>query len=160
MYGDILAAVKESVHDIAITMLSVDISPVASEQPSFDSSYEPIDSEICCLIEFSGDVVGGLRFASSEPAIFVLVGSFMGMMPESMDEDTKDAFAELTNMIAGGVQAAFLEIYGQSGGDVNISPPQVSFDGPLHKTDENADSVRQKFEVEGESFFIEVFYAH
>ncbi|MBF0622719.1 MAG: chemotaxis protein CheX [Magnetococcales bacterium] len=159
MHGDMLAAIRESVHDIAITMLAIDIVPQENEAQDFESSYEPENSDISAMVFLSGGIEGGIRLASTTSAALELAGAFFGEPFESLEGDAGDAFSELANMVAGGVQTQLDAI---AGDEINLTPPELFVgDQEVPKPeDENViyESVRQRFEVAEKDFFVEAYF--
>jgi chemotaxis protein CheX len=145
------AAAREAVAEIASTMLFVPINPVPSA-----ANGTAIEADVSAIVALSGGLKGGARLASPVETVTALASALMGEEVSALDADSEDAFAELANMITGGIQT---RLSGELG-EMNLSPPFV-ITGKNHRAHgDSSDQVAvSRFEVQGKPFFIEVFYA-
>lgn len=146
----LVAALRESVQEIAETMLFVEISPGASTR-----DHCRIAADSSAVIGYSGALTGGMRLGGSSSSVLKLASTLLGEERDTLDNDMEDAFMELANMIAGGVQT---RIEGDMG-TISITPPvMVSGSGQKVINEENLDCVHQEFDLDGEAFFTELYY--
>lgn len=141
---------QEAVQEIAETMLFVAVMPGESQKKHFST---PVD--FIATISFGQGLRGGLCLAASEKAALKLAASLLGEKRQEMDVEMNDAFGELANMVAGGVQMRVEALLGT----VSITPPIVASGKNLRTFYGSTFScVSQYFELEGLSFVTEIFY--
>ncbi|MBF0370563.1 MAG: chemotaxis protein CheX [Magnetococcales bacterium] len=151
----LIDAIDQSVQEIASTMLFLDvISGPGIAKPS-GVPYMPAPSEVSSIVGLSGGVGGGVRLASTKVVACQLSNALAGENLGSFSEDTKDAFAEICNILAGGIKGNMEK----SVGEIHLSPPSVILGSDFlinYKSD--LESVRHFFSLDGDSFYVEVFF--
>ncbi|MBF0186861.1 MAG: chemotaxis protein CheX [Magnetococcales bacterium] len=152
----ILAALEESVMEIVTTMLFIDIEPGHGIAKPSGVPHIPAKAEVSAMVGLGGDMKGGARLGCSIPMAIYLASTLAVEKFSSLEGDAKDAFAELANMIAGGIQT---RIMGDEFETINLTPPSVII-GENYEIDykSNIESVRHFFRVGEGAFYIEVFY--
>ena len=147
-------AIVESVHDIFLAFLSIEVFPGPSiEKPAFDP-YEPPRTEVTALVGFSGFIRGGIHLSCPLHVALILAGTLAETPFDSMGEEASDAVGELANMIAGGLQTRFDDY-----GDICLTPPAVICGTHFGmRYDKNLASIKQYFKVDSGPFFVECFY--
>lgn len=147
-----LDTMTEAILEIAETMLFVEIG---QGEPQMTKSTLPGD--MSSVIGYSGALKGSLRLGGQTPAVLKLAGALLGEERDEVDKEMEDAFSEMANMVAGGVQTRLLDSFG----DIRMSPP-VIISGPNHEvtSDRSFDCVSKDFQLDGETFFIEIYYSH
>ncbi len=151
MQDKINAAAHEAVQEIASTMLFVPINPAAA---SADGTS--IEVDVSAIVGLSGGLKGGSRLSSPVESVKALAGALMGEVVDELNADSEDAFGELANMIAGGIQTRLASELGE----INLSPPFVIV-GKNHKArGDSSDQIsKTRFDIDGKPFFVEVFYS-
>ena len=144
------AHMQETIQEIAEAMLSVKIVAGDSQQRHFSL---PVD--FIATISFSQGLRGGLCLAAPKKTALKLAEALLMEERQNMDAEMKDAFGELANMAAGGVQMRVESLLGS----IAVTPPIVASGGNL-RTYYGAtfSCVSQYFELEGLSFVTEIFY--
>ncbi|MGN7613756.1 chemotaxis protein CheX [Magnetococcales bacterium HHB-1] len=145
-----IVAAKESVTEIAETMLFMEINAKES-----GPGRSELIGDASAVIGYSGALKGSMRLCGLTPAVLKLAGALLGEERDQLDMEMNDAFAEMANMIAGGIQTRVQDDLGE----IKMSPP-VIVSGRAHQvsSDHNFSCVNHTFELEGEPFFTEVFY--
>ena len=145
-----IEVLRESLQEIAETMLFVEITPGAA---SLDSAGLAVD--FSAVVGYSDALRGSTRLGAPRDAALKLASTLLGEEREEMDVEMHDAFAELANMIAGGVQTRLEDTLGS----IRMSPPVV-IAGRNHLTsgDHSFKCVHANFEMDGLPFFAEIFY--
>lgn len=146
----LLEGIREAVQEIASTMLYLEIMPDADEKFHF---ADPID--FVATIPLGEGLSGGLCLAAPEEAALHLAATLLMETRQVMDDEMKDGFGELANMIAGGVQLRMEPHVGP----VSIAPPHISYGtdvDPPYGADHICTS--QYFSVEGHYFVVEVYH--
>ncbi len=145
-----ITVLQEAVQEIAETMLFMEVT-----QGAHSTSCADLPEEYCAVIAYSGAVEGSLRLGGPKSAALKLGGALLGEERDEMDADMMDAFGEMGNMIAGGVQTRLEAEWGA----IQISPPEVrESDGTHVQCDHALSCVSHLFELEGVPFFAEIFY--
>lgn len=154
MLDKCIEALREAIQEIAETMLFVEILPVEATKTRSTHS-----ADVSAVIGYSSALKGSMRLAGPEPSVRKLAGALLGEERDMMDKEMEDAFSEMANMIAGGVQTR-LEGLGLFNGHIRMSPP-VIISGQNHQvsSDRSFRCASHTFEMEGESFFAEIYYS-
>ena len=141
---------RETVAEIAETMLFIEIVP-GEAMPA--AAVDP--SGYRAIIGYSGAIEGSLQVSGSKSSVLKLASSLLGEVRDEMDAEMRDAFGELGNLIAGGVQSRLdAEV-----GVINMSPPSLLDMQTTSQELEPAHAcVSHRFVLDGESFFVEIFY--
>lgn len=149
--------IVESVQDIFLAYLSIDASPGPSKIQPEDVPYLPPDAEVTAVVGYSGAIKGGIHLAAPRYVATKLAESFAGVALEEMSDEVRDAFGELANMVAGGLQTRLMEDHGL--GEINLTPPMVVTGDQQRMTyQKNLSSVKQYFKFAGGIFFAECFF--
>ncbi|MBF0588081.1 MAG: chemotaxis protein CheX [Magnetococcales bacterium] len=158
MKKELLTAVEESVMEIVETMLFIEVDPGVGVAKPSGVQHIPAQAEASVIVGLSGSINGGVRLACSVNVAKFLAGSLAMDQFKSLNSDAKDAFAELGNMIAGGVQTRLVNKLEELG-EVDLTPPTVIV-GEDYDVEykSNLESVRYFFRVNKENFLIEVFF--
>ncbi len=155
MYEDLAEAVVESVSEIFLAFLEMEVTPGPHfPKPDYES-YEPPASEVVATVLFDGDLVGGIHLSSPLYVALSLAGGFAGMELDNLEGDGADSFGELGNMVAGGVQGRL-----EKAGEINLSPPVINEGGKFEGMafDHVSHSLRQYFRVPAGPFYVECFF--
>ena len=147
--------IQESVHDVFLAFLFIEVTPGPMITKRDEDLYRPPDTEVTAIINFSGGVHGGIHLASPLHVAVNLSSTFAGEAFDSIDGESGDGFGELTNMIAGGVQTKLSEKYG----NINLTPPTIiSGDDYKMQYKTNFDSVKQYFKSQAGPFYVDFFF--
>lgn len=147
---EILEKLQEAIQEIAETMMFVEIVPGES---LYCQAELPVD--FSAVIGFGQAFRGSLRLAAPTKTALKLASALLMEEREEMDSEMSDAFGELANMLAGGLQT---RVEGDLG-PISMSPP-ILISGKNHRSfsDHSFFCVSQTFELEGLAFIAEVFY--
>jgi chemotaxis protein CheX len=109
---------RNAVTSVFSTMLGTDL---VSLDP-FQDLTPPQESEISAIIGLAGDVAGCVSLHSTREQATEFTARLIGMDVEdvSSDDEVRDAFGEILNMIAGNVKTALVSL-----GEVEIALPTV-----------------------------------
>jgi chemotaxis protein CheX len=97
---------------------------------SFYQKEDMISTDVMSLVSFTGEHSGILAVFCSKEIALKITGSMLGIEATEIDQDTKDAMGEVTNMIAGTLKNKIFEKFGAmhlsvpiviAGGDLTIS---------------------------------------
>lgn len=151
MADHFLSAVREAIQEIAETMLFVEIAPGKA-----DHERCTLGADVSAVIGYSGAIKGSLRLAGPMPSVLKLAGALLGEERDSLDKEMEDAFSEMANMIAGGVQSRLESTVGT----IRMSPPVV-ISGRSHQvsSDRSFNCASHQFELDNEPFFTEIYYS-
>ncbi|OSM05017.1 chemotaxis protein CheX [Magnetofaba australis] len=155
MQNEISKAIVDSVHDIFLAFLSLEVSPgPAIAKPEFEP-YTPPESEATATVGFSGGLKGGIHLSCPMYVALALAASFSGEEYTEMDAEASDGFGELANMVAGGLQSRLSEKHGE----INLTPPNVIRGSNFAMSyNRSLNSIKQYFRIEHGPFFVECFY--
>ncbi|MBF0124283.1 MAG: chemotaxis protein CheX [Magnetococcales bacterium] len=153
----LLAITEETVQEIVNTMLFITVSAGHGIAKPTGVAHIAARAEASVIVGLNGGLNGGVRLACSKRVALVLASALSGEGYRSMTDDAKDGFAEVGNMIAGGIQTRLGEKMAL--GEINMTPPTVIL-GADYEVDYRSsfESVRYFFRVEDEPFYIEVYY--
>lgn len=149
--------IVESVQEIFSAYLFMEAVPGPVRMGKSGDTYAPPQTEILAMVGYSGALVGGMHLASPEYVACKLSGAFAGMELDTLDNDARDAFGELANLVAGGVQTRLME--GHGFGEITLTPPTVAINGePELNYRDDLESVQQYFKFAGGLMFAECFF--
>ncbi|MBF0159425.1 MAG: chemotaxis protein CheX [Magnetococcales bacterium] len=148
----IVTALQQAVAEIASTALAVEVTA---------GSYEPqrsqLTSDYTAVISYSGALDGSFCLSGSLAAVALLASALLAEESprDAMDAEMQDAFSELCNMMAGGVQSRLEATLGT----IHMSTP-VLIAGPNHQIfgDPSSSCLNHQFTIAGQLFFVEIFY--
>ena len=111
-------------------------------------------TEIVALVGLSGGSVGVVGVYSSGSLARRIAGALLDTEPEEVDDEVRDAFGEVANIIAGNV-ATFL---GDKGETIQLSLPTVIVGNSLVTSILNTIPPRRarRFSVAGEDLYVEL----
>ncbi|WP_130472332.1 chemotaxis protein CheX [Candidatus Magnetaquicoccus inordinatus] len=147
--------IKESVRDVFLTFLSIEITPGPLVMKREDDSYRPPETEVTVIINFSGGIHGGVHLASPLHLALQLAGNFAGEEYDTLFGEAGDGFGELGNMIAGGLQTKLSNRFSA----VQLTPPTL-IAGKEYRMQykSNFDSIKQYFKTSSGPFYVEFFF--
>lgn len=149
--------IVESVQEIFSAYLFLEVVSGPAKAKPVEDPYSPPDAEVLAIVGYKGGLNGGMHLASPEHVACQLSGAFAGVELDSMDGEGIDAFGELANLVAGGVQTRLME--GHGFGEITLTPPLVSVKGETHANyRDDLQSVQQYFKFAGGLLFAECFY--
>ncbi|MEO5366883.1 MAG: chemotaxis protein CheX [Magnetococcus sp. WYHC-3] len=151
----LLKFTEESVMELAETMLFLDITPGHGLVKPAGVAHIPARAEASAMVGLSGGINGGVRLACSQNVALHLSSALFGERLNILEGEAKDAFAELANIIAGGIQTRMSTLIG----DVTLSPPTVIVGADYEvEYKSQLESLRYFFRIESEVFYIEVHF--
>ncbi|MBF0147613.1 MAG: chemotaxis protein CheX [Magnetococcales bacterium] len=149
--------IVESVQEIFSAYLFIDAVPGPVKISALGEVYIPPKTEVLAMVSYHGAFDGGMHLASPEYVACKLSGVFAGVELETLNAEACDAFGELANLIAGGVQTRLMEHHGL--GEITLTPPTVSVNGQVNGIyREDLLSVQQYFKFAGGLMFAECFF--
>ena len=147
-----------SVHDVFLARLAMEVFPGPIIDKAQGKREESLFKEISVIIGFSGAFNGGLRFSCPLPVALVLAESMGKQMVAVIGSEANDALAQLANVIANNVRTRVFQQDNREG-DIYLAPPAVlsgNYCGLSYG--KHAFSIKQTFQVDAGSFFVECFY--
>ncbi|MBF0622245.1 MAG: chemotaxis protein CheX [Magnetococcales bacterium] len=146
-----IVSLREAIQEICETMLFVEVIPGESAL-----TQSPLTGDYSAVIGYSGNLKGSMRLAGPEEAVLKLAGALLGEERGNFDLEMNDAYSEVANMVAGGVQTRVEDWLGP----IRMSPPVV-VTGRDHRvaSDRSFLCVSHLFEISGIPFFTEIYYA-
>ena len=144
----LFTAAQKSLKEIADSMLFL---PVEATDALEEMSKMVVD--ISALIGMSGALQGSIRLAAPDASALAIASALVGEEKTSIDAEAKDAFGEMCNMMAGGIQLRVEERMGK----IRISPPLMIV-GQGHRTrqDRRSSILVQELKLDGHPFFTEI----
>ncbi len=125
-YDDVIEEIVSSTNEVFSTMIPMEIS----SDGSFYQKEDMISTDVMSLVSFTGEHSGILAVFCSKEIALKITSSMLGIEATELDQDTKDAMGEVTNMIAGTLKNKIYEKFGAmhlsvpiviAGGDLTIS---------------------------------------
>ncbi|MBF0124217.1 MAG: chemotaxis protein CheX [Magnetococcales bacterium] len=153
----ILSVTEAAMMEIVNTMLFIDVSPSHALPKPAKVAYVQAPAEVSVIVGFSGGIDGGTRLACSTHIACVLASALAGEKYRELGEEAKDAFAEVGNMLAGGIQTKLTSKMRLD--EVHMSTPTI-VSGSNYEIDYRGviESVRHFFRLEYEPFYVDVYY--
>ncbi|MBF0284221.1 MAG: chemotaxis protein CheX [Magnetococcales bacterium] len=152
----LIAMIVESVREVFLAYY--DEEPVvgpSSIKPDAEY-YKPPSSEATAIIHYSGGVAGGIHLAAPLYVGLALAGRLAEEEYGSMTREAGDAYGELANIIAGGLQTSLGNRFAFR---INLTPPTIITGGDYQmQYKSNFHSLKQFFRCHSGVFFVEFFY--
>jgi len=147
---EVAQRMSETTRELFASMMSL----VAEEGPLVELPDAVARTEIVALVGLSGGSVGVVGVYSSGSLARRIAGALLDTEPEEVDDEVRDAFGEVANIIAGNV-ATFLCDRGES---IQLSLPSVIVGKSLVTSILNTIPPRRarKFSVAGEDLYVEL----
>lgn len=147
--------IKESVHDLFIAFMDMEVKFGPTVAKKDLDPYRPPDTEVTAIINFSGGMQGGVHLASPRHTAMELVSRFAGEKYPELFGEAGDGYGEINNIIAGGLQTRLSERFG----NINLTPPTL-IAGTDYKMQykTNFHSIKQYFKCDAGPFFVEFFF--
>ncbi|MBF0424253.1 MAG: chemotaxis protein CheX [Magnetococcales bacterium] len=155
MHDQLAQAIQEAVHEFFLAFLSLEVhSGPTFRKPPF-TPYTPPQADVTGVVRLSGAIDGGIHLAAPMHVALAMSSSFAGTDLEEMIDEARDAFGELTNLVAGGVQSRLADTLGE----ISLTPPQVALGSQYAmESQANFSAVKTYFRIEGGPFFVECFF--
>jgi chemotaxis protein CheX len=150
MTEQLVAALREAVEEIATTALFLEITPGTAAPQRCEMA-----TDYTAVVAYSGSMEGSLCLSGSVAAVVTLAAALLGEERSAMDDELYDAFSELCNMVAGGVQTRMETDVGP----IQMSTP-VMIAGQGHHVfgDQKTLCLHHPFTVGQHPFFVEIFH--
>ncbi len=125
-YEDIQGDIVSCTNEIFSTMIPMEIE----SDGSFYQKEDMISTDVISLVSFTGEHSGIVAIFCCREIALKITSSMLGIEVTEMDQDTKDAMGEVTNMIAGTLKNKIFEKFGEmhlsvpiviAGADLSIS---------------------------------------
>ena len=125
-YDDVVEEIVSSTNEVFSTMIPMEIK----SDGSFYQKEDMISTDVISLVSFTGEHSGILAVFCSKEIALKITSGMLGIEATEIDQDTKDAMGEVTNMIAGTLKNKIFEKFGAmhlsvpiviAGGDLTIS---------------------------------------
>ncbi|MBF0134914.1 MAG: chemotaxis protein CheX [Magnetococcus sp. DMHC-1] len=155
MHDQLAQAIREAVHEFFLAFLSLEVQPGPTfRKPAFEF-YTPPQADVTGVVRLSGALNGGVHLSAPMHVALAMSSSFAGEPIENMTDEAKDAFGELTNLVAGGLQSRLADTLGE----ITLTPPLVVFgDQYIMPVKVNFSSVKTYFRIDDGPFFVECFF--
>lgn len=147
---DVAERMSETTRELFASMIGLP----AVEGPLIDLPHTASSMEIVAFVGLSGTSAGMLGVYSSATLARRIAGGLLGEEPADVNDEVRDAFGEVANIIAGNVAIAL----GDMGQAVQLSLPSVIVGQFLVTTILNTIPPRRarKFRVNGEDLYVEL----
>ena len=122
-YDDVIEEIVSSTNEVFTTMIPMDIST----DGAFYQKEDMISTDVMSLVSFTGEHSGIIAVFCSKDIALKITSGMLGIEATELDQDTKDAMGEVTNMIAGTVKNKIYEKFGA----MHLSVPIVIAGGYL-----------------------------
>lgn len=122
---DYVTVLQEGTVEIFETMVML---PIALQRVTKDADSRLTDARVTGMIGFGGTIKGMIGVSATEDMAKTVTGSLLGMEIAQLDDDVKDAFGEIANMIAGALKTAC----GGNGIDIDLAIPNSVVGERLH----------------------------
>jgi chemotaxis protein CheX len=134
-------ALQEGTLEIFQTMVFLGIKPLErAERRDLDEGGALVTG----MIGLSGGIKGMLAVSAAEKMAKAVTGSMLGMEISELNDDVRDAFAEIANMVAGTLKSS-----GGGQHDMQLAIPTTTIGTALHFSGmRGAQQVRVCFESE------------
>jgi len=125
-YDEVVEEIVSSTNEVFSTMIPMEITSAGS----FYQNEDMISTDVISLVSFTGEHSGIIAVFCSKEIALKITSGMLGIEATEIDQDTKDAMGEVTNMIAGTVKNKIFEKFGAmhlsvpiviAGGDLTIS---------------------------------------
>ncbi|HEB51389.1 MAG TPA: chemotaxis protein CheX [Desulfobulbus sp.] len=114
-----------------------------------------LGTNISSMIGLAGDLKGLLSVHCPRQVALAVSGAMLGMEPEELDDDVKDAMGEIANMVAGGLKASLLE----AGSNVELAIPTTVVGNSIRTSGfSGASTIIVPFSVPDGDFAVELNY--
>lgn len=107
-YSDVAEEIVSSTNEVFSTMIPMEIT----SDGSFYQKEDMISTDVISLVSFTGEHSGILAIFCCKEIALKITSSMLGIEATEIDQDTKDAMGEVTNMIAGTLKNKILEKFG------------------------------------------------
>ncbi|MBF0143791.1 MAG: chemotaxis protein CheX [Magnetococcales bacterium] len=156
MQDVLLSAIESGVLRVFETMLFLPVTPGPGLAKPSMVPYVPAPAEVSAIVGLGGGVDGGVRLACTVDAALIIASALAVEEYPEFGGESKDAFAEVANMVAGGVQTKMEPLTKQ---EIHLTPPSVIM-GQDYAVDFKSDleSVRKFFSMEQGTFYVEIYY--
>ena len=122
-YDDVIEEIVSSTNEVFTAMIPMEIK----SDGSFYQKEEMISTDVMSLVSFTGEHSGILAVFCNKEIALKITSSMLSIEATEIDQDTKDAMGEVTNMIAGTLKNKICEKFG----DMHLSVPIVIAGGDL-----------------------------
>ncbi len=144
--------IQAATEEIFATMIFLDLT--AGEQ--IDQKVEELGCYVSAMIGLSGGFNAILGLHCPAAVGMAIGGAMLGIDPEEVDEDTKDALGEITNMLAGGLKESFAT----EGIDLFLAiPTTISGNSYKISAPSGSNRVLVPFAIEAGRFYIDLKYS-
>lgn len=97
---DFAKIIVETTDEIFNCMIFIDIAA----QPPLESGKQAISCHVSAMIGLTGGLSAMLGIHCPSAVGLAVAGAMLGMEPEEINADVKDALGEIANMLAGGIK--------------------------------------------------------
>nr|CRH05439.1 putative Inhibitor of MCP methylation-like protein [Candidatus Magnetococcus massalia] len=145
-----IEALREAVQEIAESMLFVEV-----EQKDCRHDKSPMTVDISAILGYSENLRGSFALSAPTDGAISLASALLGEPREELDGELQDAYSEMANMLAGGVQSRMEAQFGA----IKMSTPML-IQGHGHQVGSEASfqCVSHDFSLDGKAFCVHIFY--
>ena len=146
--------VRERMTEVTLDLFRSMMGLEAEEGPVIDLPKYQDTTEIVALIGFSGSTAGMVGVYSSASLARRMAGALLGEEPAEVNDEVRDGFGEVANIIAGNVATALCDM----GESVQLSLPSVIVGRGLVTSilDTTPPRRARKFVVGGDDLYVEL----
>ncbi|MBF0190544.1 MAG: chemotaxis protein CheX [Magnetococcales bacterium] len=116
----LIDTIQDAMHEMAIAFFSTDIGMrdgPALLHATAVSSHAP-KADVTAIVGFRGQIAGGVHLSAPMHAALGLASAFWGEPLDSFNETGRDAFGELTNILAGALKSRIND-------GIDLTPPTI-----------------------------------
>lgn len=158
---ELLQYISASIAEIFAIFLALEVKVVTPQTVNTADSPELMVKtkpgvNATAVVTFNGAFTGGIHLTAPINVALRLTNALAKEIHTTMDETSRDAYGELANMIAGGVQTNLSKEFE----NINLTPPTI-ITGSDYGTCFNSQfsSVKQFFQVDCGTFMVECFFS-
>jgi len=144
--------IKSATEEIFATMIFLEL---AAGEP-LTAGKQDLGCYVSAMIGLSGDFNAMLGIHCPADVGMAIAGAMLGMEVDEVDEDTKDALGEITNMLAGGLKDAF------ASKEVDLMlaiPTTISGNNYKISAPTGSNRILIPFDIEAGRFYIDLKYS-
>jgi chemotaxis protein CheX len=134
IYENITEEIVNSTKEIFSTMIPMDLKP----EDTFYQKEDMISTDVISLVSFTGEHSGIVAIFCSKNIALKITSNMLGAEFTEINQDTKDAIGEVTNMIAGALKNRVLDTFGA----MHLSIPIVIAGADLTIASGSGDTVK------------------
>lgn len=148
---DFAKIIEETTDEIFNCMIFIDIAA----QPPLESGKQALGCHVSAMIGLTGGLSAMLGIHCPSAVGLAVAGAMLGMEPEEINADVKDALGEIANMMAGGIK----ERLSSENIDLELAiPTAITGQAYVISAPKGSQRVVVPFTMKQGQFFVEIKY--